>query len=288
MARILNLVYKLTMAYEHVVDHYYNDIRAATGVQMIHCNFCILRRWSHDDLYAPFWRWYWNDAPGAVVQTAEETVELGPERVVLIPPLDISCTTQTRSVVGHLYIHFATGLRLAERFRLPIVRHPSAEELRAIRQLVEMLCREDRPSQRDWSLHFRTHALVAAALADIPSDRWEQADADPEVARVLAVMHERPAAALDIQMLSRIASVSPNTLLRRFRRATGTSPHQYLCRLRVDRAGVDLVTSDDSIDEIAQRNGFCDRYHLSRIFKQAKGLSPAAYRASRRAGHIRS
>jgi AraC-like DNA-binding protein len=287
MARLSNLVYKITMASELQVDHYYNDIRAAAGVQMIHCNFCILRRWSHDNLRAPFWRWYWNDGPGAVIQAAGETIALAPERVVLIPS-DAAFATQTRNVVGHLYIHFALGPRLAEQFREPIVRQPSTEELSAIRQLVELLRRADQLSQREWPLHFRTHALVAAALADIPSERWEQAAADANVARVLAVMHERPAAALDMQMLSSIASLSVNTLLRRFRQATGTTPHQYLCRLRVDRAGVELVNSDDAIEEIAQRNGFCDRYHLSRVFKQMLGLSPAAYRASRRDGLARN
>lgn len=282
MEWITNLVYKSTMATHLSIERQYRVVFAAAGAQIMLCSFCVLRRWEHDDLRAPYWRWYWNDTPGAFVRTGDKTVELGPDRVVLIPS-ETPFATETRAQVGHLYIHFATSARLSAQFRAPIVRHPEAEEMRMIRQLAALLRTDGEASRSDWPISFSAHALVAAALAGIPSAQWEMA-ADTQIARVLAVMHERLSMTLDNPTLARIASLSTNTLLRRFKQATGTTPHRYLCRLRVDNARAELLTSNDSIDAIARRNGFCDRFHLSRVFKQTLKVSPAAYRADGRTG----
>ena len=272
-------MYKNIMDDELLVQNEFKTIFAGAGPQMILCSYSMLHRWEHADLSAPYWRWYWNDASGAVIRTADQSIALEPDRVLLIPP-NTAFATRTRATVGHLYCHFTTGSRLSDQYQQPIVRRPSSEELRSIRQFAIQL--REGSSPNDWCIVFRMQALLAAALADIPAERWLASPGDSDIARVLAVMHERPSAPLDNDSLSQIAALSTNTLLRRFKRVTGTTPHRYLSRLRAENVAIDLRATDDSIDTIAARHGFCDRFHLSKVFKEMLQTTPAAYRDDRR------
>jgi AraC-like DNA-binding protein len=78
------------------------------------------------------------------------------------------------------------------------------------------------------------------------------------------------------------AGVSKFTLLRRFRRVVGTTPHAYLVMLRIARAR-ELLADGAPPAQVALEAGFSDQAHLGRWFRRAMGLTPAAYaRRSRR------
>ena len=64
-----------------------------------------------------------------------------------------------------------------------------------------------------------------------------------------------------------------------FRQELGTTPIQYLRRLRVNRARALLKNSDKSVMEIAQDLGFSDSGYFSRVFRRETGLSPEAFRS---------
>ena len=72
--------------------------------------------------------------------------------------------------------------------------------------------------------------------------------------------------------------MNANAFIRKFRQAVGHTPHQYLLRLRVERACEWMRRSELTMDQIAEAAGFCDRFHFSRVFKQVMGVSPAKFR----------
>ena len=85
--------------------------------------------------------------------------------------------------------------------------------------------------------------------------------------------------------LSTIASatgLSPSHFARQFRTTLGVAPHQYLMRLRVERAKRLLSETDTPLVTIAFACGFANQEHLTRIFKRSCGITPAAYRRARR------
>ena len=82
--------------------------------------------------------------------------------------------------------------------------------------------------------------------------------------------------------LAATVGLSPVYFARQFRMATGLAPHQYLLRVRVDRARRMLSNSDQPIAAIALECGFCHQEHLTRVFRKHCGTTPAAYRASLR------
>ncbi len=68
--------------------------------------------------------------------------------------------------------------------------------------------------------------------------------------------------------------VSYSALRRRFREATGRSPARYFAEMKMHTAQARLLTTTDSVKQIALELGFADPYHFSRRFKQLAGLSP--------------
>lgn len=82
--------------------------------------------------------------------------------------------------------------------------------------------------------------------------------------------------------LAGVAGCSRAQLCRRFRRAVGCSPLQYVLRLRLEAARDLLLTTGRDIPAIAEDCGFSDRYHLSRAFSARFGMGPAACRRAGR------
>lgn len=79
--------------------------------------------------------------------------------------------------------------------------------------------------------------------------------------------------------------LSERTLSRRFQRATGTTPWQYLLTLRMNEAATLLRSTPLSITQIAAEVGITDSAHFSKQFKKANQLTPSQYRKAVR-GHV--
>jgi AraC-like DNA-binding protein len=73
------------------------------------------------------------------------------------------------------------------------------------------------------------------------------------------------------------------TFARRFRISFGTSVHQRLIALRLERAKQLLLQSNKSLAEIAQLSGFYDQAAFSRSFRRVEQLTPSLWRRLNRA-----
>jgi transcriptional regulator GlxA family with amidase domain len=94
----------------------------------------------------------------------------------------------------------------------------------------------------------------------------------------LAFMEQHLGEVCTIDDLAARSAMSPRTFARRFRAATGTTPHQWLTRQRVLLAQRLLETSDESIDRVAERCGFGSAAALRPHFQRIVRTSPMAYR----------
>lgn len=81
-----------------------------------------------------------------------------------------------------------------------------------------------------------------------------------------------------VREMVRRSGLNERTFLRRFRKATGESPLEYLQRLRVEKAKQMLLKTDRSLEEITRAVGYVDISSFRRLFKQTAGLSPVVYR----------
>ena len=83
---------------------------------------------------------------------------------------------------------------------------------------------------------------------------------------------------LSLAQLARTVSLSQYHFARRFREATGTSPHRFVMERRVERAQRLLRSSTMPISVVATACGFSDQSHMTRIFQQRFGSTPRAVR----------
>jgi AraC-like DNA-binding protein len=72
--------------------------------------------------------------------------------------------------------------------------------------------------------------------------------------------------------------LSVTHFLRAFRRHTGSPPHKYLIRRRMDRAVSLLRVAQIPISEVADKVGFSTSAHFVATFRAAMGVTPGAVR----------
>lgn len=78
--------------------------------------------------------------------------------------------------------------------------------------------------------------------------------------------------------IARAAGYSPNYLSKKFREAAGLGVHEYLTFIRLQHAALELVSTGDSVTEIAMRCGFSNGNYFKDAFKKKYGVTPREYR----------
>jgi len=157
----------------------------------------------------------------------------------------------------------------------------------AAQQLMKLLLadfEDGYPAGRLYTDHL-IHALVYRYLfigrEDAPPNAVKQISALPK--HILRRVTERMRTLdteLSLQVLAKESGYSRVHFVRMFRAATGYTPHNYLLKLRLDRARELLASPALSLTDIALECGFSSHSHLSRVFRQVLGATPSEYRRS--------
>lgn len=248
--------------------------------------------WQYE-LCSPFWRLYVNRGSGAVVELDGYCMSLKAGVVYLLPAgLRFQTRLENVSRVWQDYVHFdVVGFPpalLRRLFPLP-VRIPMTKIVKA--SLDAWLEQPVDNEVSDLAQRLRTLALVYTAFAGACSLATEEGRAAwaawlalprvvaPALRRIEETLESAPTN-LD---LARECGLGVRQFLRRFHTAVGLSPGQYALERRVALAAEALARGDESMEEIAARLGFADRFHFSKTFKSRVGVAPAAYRNMHRA-----
>ena len=89
-------------------------------------------------------------------------------------------------------------------------------------------------------------------------------------------------APLSVADLAGVCGIGVTSFSNSFRRATGSTPHRYLRKARIDRACELLRTTGLSVREIADAVGFRGQSHFCTAFAAERGLTPSHYRRAAR------
>lgn len=83
---------------------------------------------------------------------------------------------------------------------------------------------------------------------------------------------------ISIEDLASMFSLSRRNFDRRFMKATGNSPSEYIQRTRVEAAKRSLESTRKTINEVMYDVGYTDVKAFRSVFRKITGLSPAAYK----------
>jgi len=119
-------------------------------------------------------------------------------------------------------------------------------------------------------------ALYVAEGAHAPTARTR---VHPAVARARLLARERAHEGIKVDELARDVGVSPEHLVRLFRRDLATTPGAILRAERLAHATRLLAQTGLSVAEVAHRSGFASPHHLARCLRAATGRTPTELRA---------
>jgi transcriptional regulator GlxA family with amidase domain len=101
---------------------------------------------------------------------------------------------------------------------------------------------------------------------------------DESVAQAQHWLQSHLSAPVSMELLANHLRLSPRTLNRRFKRATGMTPVSYLQSLRVASSKDLLRHSNLTVGDIAWQQGIQDVSYFSQLFRKHCGVSPLKYR----------
>ena len=106
---------------------------------------------------------------------------------------------------------------------------------------------------------------------------------DGDIHRCLALLDDRfDDCQFSLESLYDQFSISPQTLRRRFKNATGKTMSDYLTSLRIGKAKDLLATTGLELSDICLQCGYADQSSFIRAFKAREGMTPGKYRESAR------
>lgn len=157
----------------------------------------------------------------------------------------------------------------------------------AVRNHLEVIADADQPGDSRWYLTTKVRhdsddgPLVVVTSVD--AQLGDRADEATGLRAAIELVHERCDEPLRVDDLAAAADMSADRLERAMRRALATSPKQYVLRIRAERAAAVLVTTDQSIADVAAACGYYDQSQMTRQFRAHIGVTPNDYRHAHQA-----
>jgi RpiB/LacA/LacB family sugar-phosphate isomerase len=96
--------------------------------------------------------------------------------------------------------------------------------------------------------------------------------------RVFQHIRENIARDLSVSELAQTVGMSQYYFSKLFKMSTGTTPHQYVMRQRVERAQEHLRETRTALAEVATLVGFETQSHFTSVFRRMVGATPKHYR----------
>jgi AraC-like DNA-binding protein len=273
------------------------------NIHLLCCRFWWLKNWESQNMSFPYWRLYWNKSQGGMISYHEKTIELIPGRIVLIPPYTAFSSRLkgntlpssgyklegarmepgmnesellNEGAVLHLFIHFNLGMPYdfvaPELFCFDV----SNQLQTGLEELSVNL--QQNNEQLSISSSLQIYRIIIQTVCNIPKEYWNLSTTDHRILGVLREIEDHIAEVLTNKNLAKKANMAINSFARLFKEEIGMAPQQFVRERRVQKTSILLHHTNESIDEIARLSGFCDRFHLARVFKESTGFSPARYR----------
>ena len=97
------------------------------------------------------------------------------------------------------------------------------------------------------------------------------------ISRALILIQSKPESQITVEGLAHHSGLSVSYFCRAFLQETGYSPHEYLNRVRIQKAKELLLDPKLNCTEVARQLGFSSIHVFSKVFRRLERRSPTAY-----------
>ena len=260
--------------------------------------------WNYTDVYGPYHRLYLVSGGEGVVHHHGQNFHLVKGMLHLVPGYTRSsyrCDTS----LEQSYIHFACELEGHFDFfsEMPFQYQVPAKALdhglfeRLLELNPDMGLKEVDPKKYDKKLHlYRAQnyinevtsprfleskgimlQLISRFLEDGSQTVTDHKDYY-RVEKAIRFIRENIDKPMTVKELADVASFTPDHFSRIFAKVMGAGPIEYIHRRRVQRVKLLLLTTEMSLEQIAEKVGFSSATYLLRIFRKYMHMTPKQYR----------
>lgn len=110
------------------------------------------------------------------------------------------------------------------------------------------------------------------------SDNWLRAFLDPDIGKILALVHRHPEASWTVASMAESVAMSRSAFATRFTSFVGESPRHYVTACRMHKAEELLAKATFSIKEVARCVGYESEAAFSVAFKRFSGMAPIVFK----------
>lgn len=274
-------------------------------IKLLCCRCWWLKNWEYARLSFPFWRLYYNFQEGAYIKWQNKTYALKPDCIYLIPPytdyssyignhkiplngcnLTGGCTmvegteglkelTNDGAII-HLFIHFMID-NIEGNYTQGIYEFPiNKTEKELINGICESLMHDN--CKIDGAAYLKIDALIYNCLCKTAVNLWNMDSYDSRISKITNYISKHLDDPLTNETLASVVFLTPNSLARLFKDEVGITLQNYIRKQRIDYACSLFLHTNLSIEEVASKIGFSNRYHFSRVFRSVTHNTPARYR----------
>ena len=267
-------------------------------------------KWNYANVISPYFRIYYIDGGEGSISTREEKVKLEQGYLYIIPSFTLchlSCDTFLSQYFLHFFEESADGISIFENNK-KVIKVPASDlDITNFRKLLDInpgrgINRSDNPTAYEKnayykgyqefnntvsdSVFFETQGIILQLISRfLNSHRFKGNNADPVPSKILDAIRYIQVNLkenLTVNYLASRANLHQDYFSRQFLQYTGQRPLHYLHEKRIERAQYLIATTTLSFNEIAERIGFENLPHFSKIFKKITSLTPGQYRSQNR------
>lgn len=260
--------------------------------------------WDYDDVISPFIRLYYITSGSAMIYHSDQAFELKPGYIYLIPSYCfgrykcdesheqyyISCLEEIKD--GGSIFNFSNFIYETEAQPMDLYFFKRLLEINPNRQLENynpkvydnwpsLMRFEKKNEDLDLSKYMETHAILELLLSRFIRDPNTQGSNTPmrkEFGMILNHIHENLHLQLTVKQLAQFCHLNTDHFSRSFQQNFGMRPIKYIQSKRIERARLLLLSTNNSLKQIAEQVGLENLSYFSRTFKNHMGISPGQFR----------
>jgi len=286
-----------------------NKVLQSLKLTFLHCGYSKLdSSWDYDNVISPYSRLYLVTKGTARIYHSYEQFDLEPGHLYLIPSFTYS-RYQCQDHLELYYIHFSeeVGDRLSiydmkdfnydlkadvqvfEYFKQLIHLHPTRNLMEKDPSIYDnrkfMVETEKKNELLSAKSYIKTHALLQLLFSPfVQNSKSFKLNIRNGFHEVLNYIKEHLHEPLTVADLAAHSNLSSDHFSRVFQQKFGIRPSKYIQTVRLERSETLLLTTNNTLAQIAGKTGMGTVSYLSRMFKLKNGVTPGTFRKRRPGG----